>query len=165
MSSFAAFAVEYRAKQQQDADTTTTIALADTLRGAAAAWAHLSEAEKQVCIELSYHTGGHLSKMLSAKAYAPSREAIEEYRVSLKNWRDSLSVEAKRALKLRRRREKGTGHSLYKSFNFSVCLSDYCSYRFISETFKEAVGDNFVEKVKDCARVWKELSSEAKAVS
>ena len=61
----------------------------------------------------------HLSRMLSStKPYAPSREALEAHRLALKEWQESLSVEAKRALKLRRRRKRGTGHALYESSDF-----------------------------------------------
>jgi hypothetical protein len=117
MGSFAAFAVQYRAKKQQE--TQSSVRLADSLRDAAVAWANLSEEEKQVCSSLSSCTGSHLSRMLSStKPYAPSREALEAHRLALKEWEESLSVEAKRALKLRRRREKGTGYALYGSSDF-----------------------------------------------
>jgi len=125
MSSFATFAQEYRTKQLQDSNSSTPILLADTLRNAAAEWANFSDEDKQ--------------------KYAPSPEALEAHRLALKEWQDGLSPQAKRALRVRRRREKGTGHAL-----------------FLSETFHQATGDTFGEKISERNTVWKSLSDEEK---
>ena len=102
------------------------------------------------------------------KAYEAPPEAFAEYKDSLRKWYEGLSVEAKKALKIRRRRKHGTGFALY---GFSYFLHIYMffrlivsTYRFLSETFKDAKGDSLGVKVNDRSAVWKSFSPEKRAV-
>jgi len=124
LTPFIAFVVE---KTNERRASGTPFVFADVLRESGAAWRNFSEAEKQ--------------------SYAASPDEYEAYKVALENWKSSLTPEAKSALKVRRRRKRGSGHSL-----------------FLSETLKDAVGNTFREKMVDRAVAWKLLTSEEKAV-
>ena len=55
------------------------------------------------------------------KSYGASPEAFKEYKASLDKWYETLSDEAKTALKIRRRRRKGTGFTLY-AFSYFLLI-------------------------------------------
>ena len=103
------------------------------------------------------------------KKYANPPEAYEEYRASLKKWYESLDKETMKAIKTRRRHNVGTGFRLYGFFScfliiYPVFLIIESTYRFTSETYKQAKGDNLGEKMADRSAAWKLLEAEKREV-
>jgi hypothetical protein len=108
-----------------------------------------------------------IKKVLSStpKSYAPPPEAVEEYKAAYAKWYEDLSVERKNALRIRRRRTKGTGYELYGfSYFLHIYLTVVSTYRFVSENFKDAVGNSMVEKTTSIAAKWKLVPIEEKQV-
>jgi len=80
------------------------------------------------------------------KSFSPPPGAFEEYKAYATKFHESLSDEAKKALKIRRRRKKSSGFNL-----------------FLSENFKTVEGDRIGDKISALSKIWKTFPTEKKA--
>ena len=64
------------------------------------------------------------------------------------------------------RKKKGSKYTLYGNFCLSIrfFLTIVSTYRFLSETVKDAKGSGFGERISERAKVWKSLSPEERSV-